>query len=354
MANGDPVGDLVGQVEEGRNLASLLDPNYVPPATPVGMNPQWYRPFNPPPPRPPEVYETRPPLPGQAVSGPGFGMQPNTPATSSDETAGSILRNVLDEYGLGELYDQLYDDLRDQPDASITIRKVRQSDVYKQRFKGMERRKELGLQAISENEYMALERQYRQVMQAAGMPPGFYDDPDDFAEFIGQDRSANEIQSVVNVAVEASQQANPDTLNALEEFYGVTQGDIVAYYLDPQRATSVIEERRRLQTAGLAAAAERTVGQRLDIETAEELQREGVTRQAVQQQLRGREELMTQTIGEARMGRGDITASELAAAEFGLDREAAGRVSQARQQRAAAGAARSGAIVTGEGIATYQ
>ena len=116
----------------------------------------------------------------------------------------------------------------------------------------------------------------------------------------------------------------------------------------------MIEERRRLQTAGLAAAAERTVGQRLDIETAEELQREGVTRQAVQQQLRGREELMTQTIGEARMGRGDITASELAAAEFGLDRETAGRVSQARQQRAAAGAARSGAIITGEGIATYQ
>lgn len=271
-----------------------------------------------------------------------------------EQTAGDILRSVLDEYGLGELYDQLYDDLVDQPDASVTIRKVRESDVYKQRFKGMERRKELGLRAISENEYMNLERGYRQVMQEAGLPSGFYDDPSDFAEFIGQDRSVAEIQSVVAVAEEAANDADPATLNALQEFYGVDSGEVVAYYLDPQRATSVIEERRRLRAAGIAAAGETTLGQRFDIGTAEALEREQVQRREIQQRLAGREGLMSQTIGEARMGAEEITSSELAAAEFGLDRETVGRISQVRQQRAAAGAARSGAIITGEGIATYQ
>jgi hypothetical protein len=271
-------------------------------------------------------------------------------------TADEIIQQLLDDFGLNtpQMRELLLDQLRDQNDPTIVLRKIRETDVYRRRFAGMARRAELGVAPIDEFEYMNLERGYRRVMQEAGLPSGFYDDPSDFAEFIGQDRSVAEIQSVVAVAEEAVNDADPATLNALREFYEVDSGDVVAYYLDPERATSVIEERRRLRAAGLAAAAETTVGQRLNVETAEALEREQVQRREIQQRLAGQEYLTYQTLQEGRMGTEAATSSELAAATFGLDRESVGRIAELRAGRAAAGAAQAGQAFTSEGIASLR
>jgi hypothetical protein len=55
----------------------------------------------------------------------------------------------------------------------------------KRRFAGNQQRRKLGLPVLSPREYLETEAAYRQVMESAGLPRGFYDSPDDFSSWIG-------------------------------------------------------------------------------------------------------------------------------------------------------------------------
>ena len=272
------------------------------------------------------------------------------------ETAYETLDELLAQFGLDDpqLREILRTQLVDNASDAVVVQKIRATSAYKQRFPGMALRGETGAPAITEFEYLTLEAQYAQEMKMFGMPPGFYDQPSDFADWIGNNRSVEEIRAVVSVAEQAVNDSDPETIRALRDFYGVTQGDVLAYYLDPKRAVSVIEERRRLAAAGLAAAAETTVGQRLDQQTAEALEREGVQRREIQQRLAGDAPMLQQTLGEARLGQEAATASEVAAAEFGLDSESTARIRELRQARQANLSGQSGQVATRGGILSLQ
>ena len=141
------------------------------------------------------------------------------------------------------------------------LMKFRDTDIYKRRFAGMAELIGRG-QAISEAEYIGLESSYRNVMQNYGLPPTFYDKPDDYARLIGAGLSVNEVEQRV---VAAKQSLNPLVAQELQEYYGVGQGTAMAYLLGLTNAEGVALESARTQeqirtgarAAQIGAAAER-------------------------------------------------------------------------------------------------
>src|SRR5581483_2048777 len=112
---------------------------------------------------------------------------------------------MLRQWGLQELAPdvlRLLQDGHSQDQVSVLIQ---DTDAYRKRFSGNDLRRKAGLAALSPAEYLATEASYRRIMESAGLPVGFYDQPSDFTTWIGADVSPNEIQSRVNLAVDAAE-----------------------------------------------------------------------------------------------------------------------------------------------------
>lgn len=136
------------------------------------------------------------------------------------------------------------------PEQAMTM--IRDTDAYRERFAGNIARAEAGFGMLSEAEYLNMESSYRQSMRAAGLPEGFYDDPNDFADFISKDVSPEEIAARAEIAGSLAQQKDPQLWKELES-RGITKGDAAAYMLDPDRALPAIQ--RKLAGADIGRAA---------------------------------------------------------------------------------------------------
>lgn len=126
--------------------------------------------------------------------------------------------------------------------------------VYKQRFVANEARIRNGLRPLSPSEYIATEESYRATLKDAGLPIGFYDSPDDFAGFIGQNTSPSEMKTRVDTAAQAVNNADPTYVRALQDMYGIDPSMLAAYMLDANRALPLIEKQAKAIEFGYAAA----------------------------------------------------------------------------------------------------
>lgn len=190
----------------------------------------------------------------------------------SDRDVYAAVTNMLREYGLESLAPTVLAYI-EQGYSSDTINALLPTtDTYKQRFAGNEARRQKGLPVLSPAEYLATERAYRQVMSAAGLPVGFYDSPQDFEKFIANDTSPVEVQERVRVAEEMVNSIDPASRSAFEQFY--TTGDMIAYALDQERATTVLDRQWR---AAQAAGAARDQGVDVSRDAAERIAAVGTT-----------------------------------------------------------------------------
>ena len=263
--------------------------------------------------------------------------------------ATTIIKDVLEQYGLGHLAANAYNMLIDGSSTEAVVLKLRDSDEFRARFSGMEMRREAGLPAISPAEYISLERSYKQTMMAAGIPESFYDEVDELAGFIGGDVSQAEFTERVSMATAAVQGIDPNLKGQLQDLYGVgveNDGELIAFYLDPDRGTSVIEQRLQMEAAGLSSAAMGTLGQGFNVKTAERLADLNVQKREVTERMKDQAGLRTQLLGE----QGAATSSELAAATFGLDSEATANIRRLRQKRQGVGTKKSGAVIGQAGV----
>ncbi len=174
---------------------------------------------------------------------------------------------------------------------------LQQSDAYRQRFAANEARKRAGLPVLSPAEYLATERQFRQVMQTAGLPAGFYDDPSDFQRFLENDTSVAEINDRVQGALSLAKQTDAGYRSMLANTFGVglTDGDIAAYFLDQKRALPILQ--RQQQAVGIANAA-RMQGLTYSQQRASQLAELGITGEQAQQAY-GQIASATETFGKA-------------------------------------------------------
>ncbi len=196
------------------------------------------------------------------------------------QSAYALLFAEFERYGLGALVEPLKGFITEGlSPAEFTLR-LRDTDAYKKRFAANAQRIARGLTALSEAEYIGLEDQYQGIMRNYGLPESYYKRGDmgrqeGFEKFIAGDVSATELEDRIQTAQNRVINANPEVGRALREFYpDITNGDILAYALDPDKALTNIK--RKVTAAEIGGAA---MGQGLatGLSRAEELARFGVT-----------------------------------------------------------------------------
>ena len=216
-------------------------------------------------------------------------------------------QRLYDEFkilGLGALVEDSKDLLMKATSVAAIPDALRNTKAYQTRFSANDARIKAGLRAISPAEYLRLEDQYQNVMRSYGLPasyytPGQYGKQEGFEKLIASDVSSTELEDRVSTAQKRVLNANPEVTTALKQFYpDITNGDILAYTLDPKNAIENIK--RKVTFAEIGGAALTQKGLTTSLARAEELQKYGVDKAAA-------------TTGYSTIGAGLQRGSELAA-----------------------------------------
>ena len=223
---------------------------------------------------------------GSSASGSLTGGVGTPEQQAARKSAYDFLREEFDRYGLGSLVENIKGLVQENVSPSEFAIRLRQTDAYKKRFAANAQRIAKGLGAISEAEYIGLEDQYQNIMRQYGLPDTYYTRgemgrQEGFEKFIGNDISAVELEDRIQTAQNRVINANPEVARALKEFYpDITNGDILAYTLDPKNAIKNIQ--RKVTAAEIGGAA---MGQGLQtsLARAEELTAAGIDKAAAQQ-----------------------------------------------------------------------
>lgn len=160
----------------------------------------------------------------------------------NERDAYMALNAMFKSYNLGSLADKIFDFVKNGYSADTISIMLQDTKEYKDRFAGNELRKKEGLPVLSPREYLDTEAAYKQIMQSAGLPKGFYDNQNDFADLIGKNVSPTEIQKRVDLAVEATQNAPEAYRTALKKVMGLSEGDMVAAFLDEDKALPLLNK----------------------------------------------------------------------------------------------------------------
>ena len=208
------------------------------------------------------------------------------PNKMARQSAYDFLYEQFSQYGLGSLVEDIKGLVESNVSPSEFAIRLRQTPTYKQRFAGNDARIKAGLRALSEGEYIGLEDQYQNILRNYGLPKSYYEKDNigrqvGFEKFIAGDVSPAEVEDRLQLGINRVKNAAPEVEQTLRQFYpDITQGDILAYTLDPERALTDIQ--RKVQAAEIGAEASRA-GLTTGLSRAEELQRAGVTKEAAQQ-----------------------------------------------------------------------
>jgi hypothetical protein len=202
------------------------------------------------------------------------------------KSAYDLLYSEFKQYGLEALVSPLKSLIEEGVSPSEFTLRLRETDAYKKRFAANAQRVAKGLRALSEAEYIGTEDQYQDVMRRYGMPESYYTKGElgiqtGFEKFLAGDVSAIELEDRIQTAQNRVVNSNPEVAKALKEFYpGISNGDILAYVLDPANA---IEQIKRKVTAAEIGGAAIQSGLKTGMTRAEELAAAGITKQQAQQ-----------------------------------------------------------------------
>lgn len=162
------------------------------------------------------------------------------------------LETLFTSYGLASLVQPIFNYIQQGYSQDTITLLLQQTPQYQQRFAGNAIRQKNGLAVLSPADYLATEASYYQIVQSAGLPANFYDNTTDWVNWIGNDVSPTEVQSRVQMAQTATEQAPPDLVQALGQM-GVPQSSLVAYFLDDSKALPILQTQFNAAQIGAAA-----------------------------------------------------------------------------------------------------
>ena len=265
-----------------------------------------------------------------------------------DQSAFDILMNTLKYYGLVKENDTaLFETIKtawtgkqigpgDGPDE-IGIA-LRDNETFQARFPANKALKDAGKPQYSVTNYLRLENDFKTVLQDSGLPPGFYDDPSDFQAWIAGGTSVDEVRDRAQLGYQAVRQAPKQVVAEFQRLYGVTEGELAAYFIDPTRMRPTFdryEAERQARSAQIAAQATTQASMTVSQQQAEDLARAGVTQEQAQAgftTLGDTQELFTaMTAGEEQ-----ITQQEQISGTFNTNAEARQKIAARRRGRQAA------------------
>ena len=185
------------------------------------------------------------------------------PDREKKKSAYTILFDDLNPLGLGSLVETVLKPLIEDPGVSEEqfTTSLRKSDQYRKRFAANEKRIAKGLKPLDEATYLGLEDKYQAVMRNYGLPESYYAKGEfgvqpGFEQLIANDVSNTELEDRISTAQDRVLKSNPEVLNTLKQFYpDITNGDILAYSLDPKNAIQNIKRKVTAAEIGGAATA---------------------------------------------------------------------------------------------------
>lgn len=202
------------------------------------------------------------------------------------QSAFDIMYAKFASNGLGSLVEPLRNLVQEGlSEAEFTLR-LRETDAYKKRFAANAQRIAKGLTALDEKTYLGLEDQYQNIMRNYGLPASYYKKDSlgvqaGFEQLLANDVDPTELEERVLTAKDRIINANPEVAQALKAYYpGITEGDMLAYVLDPKNALKDIQRKVSVAEIGGAALAQ---GLTAGVTRAEELAGLGVTKAQAQQ-----------------------------------------------------------------------
>ena len=207
-------------------------------------------------------------------------------AQGERQSAYDLLYSQFKEYGLESLVEPLKGLIISGASPSEFTIRLRETDAYKKRFAANEARIKSGLRALSEAEYIRNEDLYQEVMRRRGLPESYYSRGDmgiqkGFEALLAGDVSSTELEDRIVTAQDRVLNANPEIAAQLKQFYpGISNGDILAYVLDPANAINQIKRKVTAAEIGAAAGA---YGLSTTVGRAEQLAGAGVTEATAQQ-----------------------------------------------------------------------
>jgi len=206
--------------------------------------------------------------------------------TAARQSAYDLLYSQFKQYGLETLVEPLKNLITTGASPSEFTIKLRETEAYKKRFAGNAARIAKGLRALGEDEYLALEDQYQNVMRNYGLPTSYYakdalGTQQGFTNLIAGNVSAAELENRVQQATDVIDKGPKEYMDAIKQFYpDISRGDLLAYVLDPENALTKINA--KIGAAKIGGEYLRA-GLTSDVARAEELQRQGVTAEAARQ-----------------------------------------------------------------------
>lgn len=247
------------------------------------------------------------------------------------EAAGAFLRNVLAQYGLGELAGSVESLIQQWgPNTDVIAMKLKDTQQYKDRFKGLLALQSKGINDVqNEAQYIRLESDYRQVFRDANIQSyigeaGSTAERDAIARLVGDySVSVDEVRTRVSDAQRVVADTAPEVRDALQRFYNVSASDLVAFTLDPTRAKNRINE---IANAAVIGGYASRAGLSADVSTAEQIAglsgSADVQMQTLMPQLGTARQVADATKRLASIESTDLTDSEILRSEFDLDQNA--------------------------------
>lgn len=229
--------------------------------------------------------------------------------TPPPTSAYDVLREQYRALGLEALAEQIIGYQQEGLDQNEAYLRLRTTTEYKTRFAGNQMRIANNQRELTEAEYVQKERDLADQFASYQLPKGFYDDPSDFARAIAADLGGGELKERLEARKQIVESGEfTGVLAYAKEHYGLGTGDMIAFFIDPDRAQNVFTTMREASKIG--AAAGRTGYGALGTAEAEKLANLGVTADAAQQgfaQAASLRELESAVGGDEAVSREDIT-----------------------------------------------
>ena len=199
-------------------------------------------------------------------SGASSGLKTSTQLAADEAAAGKqaerqsaydLLYSEFKQYGLESLVTPLKSLITSGASPDEFTIKLRETPEYQKRFSANKARIANGFAAINEATYLGLEDKYQSIMQNYGLPASYYAKGDlgvqeGFTNLIAGNVDPMTLEDRI---LEGKKLTNStkETLAAAKAFYpSLTDGDILAYTLDPKNALSDIK--RKVTAAEIGGA----------------------------------------------------------------------------------------------------
>lgn len=272
--------------------------------------------------------------------------------------ADQALIALFNQYNLGGLAKALIGFAQQGLGTDEAYLRLRETKEYQARFQGnFDRQKahpELSL--LSEAEYISREMGYEQLMHDYGLPSGFYDQPEDYAKLIAANVGNQELSQRLEARKAiVTDGAATGVLAYAKERYGLSDGDLIAYFIDPARAAPLLEKIANASQIG--AAAQRVGFGAVSTADAERLAALGISGQQAAAGYSAAADLGGLATDIAGTDVTSVSRADLAAAALEDDSDAKRRIARRQQERAArfsggGGFAESQSGIAGLGSAT--